>query len=286
MRYPGGLREGLLPACLVTLAFVAGACTADPAPPAEVVAPQSTEHADPLPPPEAPAEPTVPPEAGDVVEVVDDAIDVPPVVAGELPAGDDVTVERIIDGDTIVVTAGERIRLIGIDTPETVHPSKPVECFGPEASAHLASLIPPGTEVRLVYDVERLDRFGRTLAYVWRTDGLDVNAAMVADGYASVYTVPPNVARQEDFLSAQRRAREQDLGLWGADCAAPDIPAPVPPPPAASATQGCDPAYPDVCIPPAPPDLNCGDIPHRRFRVLAPDPHNFDGDGDGIGCQS
>lgn len=216
--------------------------------------------------------------------------------AAALPDGDDVMVERVVDGDTLVVTGDERVRLIGIDTPESVHPSKPVECFGPEAAGHLTELVPAGTTVRLVHDVERHDRYERTLAYVWRADGLDVNRAMVEDGYAMAYTVPPNVDRQQDLLDAQRKAREDERGLWGGCAGELDLPPPAPPAPPGSGeppgdtdpstTGSCHESYPGVCIPPPPPDLDCGDLPHRHVRVLPPDPHNLDGDGDGTGCQS
>jgi micrococcal nuclease len=93
------------------------------------------------------------------------------------------TVVRVIDGDTIVVHIGERdenTRLLGIDTPETHKPNTPVECFGPEASDRMAALLPPGTVVRLVRDVEARDRYGRLLAYVYRDgDGLFVDRTMV-----------------------------------------------------------------------------------------------------------
>ncbi len=211
----------------------------------------------------------------------------PPAVA--LAEGDDTSVESVVDGDTIVIAGGTRVRLIGIDTPETKDPRKPVQCFGLEASAFTSSLLQSGTPVRLVYDVERLDRYGRTLAYVYRrADGLFVNAALVADGYASVATFPPNVAHVEDFTALAADARDANLGLWSA-CAGEPGPAPAAPPPAAappSAGGACDPSYPGVCIPPAPPDLDCGDIADRRFQVLPPDPHRFDGDSDGVGCES
>lgn len=140
-----------------------------------------------------------------------------PSTVGGLPEGDDAAVERIVDGDTLVLAGGTRVRLIGIDTPETKDPRQPVECFGQEASAHLTDLVPTGTPVRLVYDIERQDRFDRTLAYLYRSaDGLFVNAAMVRDGYAAAATFPPNVARAEEFVALQREARERGLGLWGA----------------------------------------------------------------------
>jgi micrococcal nuclease len=207
-------------------------------------------------------------------------------VTRALPAGDDTTVESVTDGDTIRVAGGVRVRLIGIDTPETVDPRTSVQCFGPEASARMKATLPPGTRVRLVHDVERLDRYGRTLAYVYRSnDGEFVNAAMVRDGYASAYTVPPNVAHADEFVALQREARDGNRGLWGA-CPVDAPPAPtqalVTPPPSGS----CDPSYPDVCIPPAPPDLDCGDVSFRRFRVVGSDPHRFDADHDGVGCES
>jgi micrococcal nuclease len=141
-------------------------------------------------------------------------------VVDEVPDGDDAVVVRVVDGDTIIASVGgdeQRVRFIGMDTPESVHPQRAVECFGREASAHTTRLIGPGTAVRLVYDVERTDRFGRTLAYVYRLDdGLFVNLALLLDGYAQVATFPPNVAHVQDFRAAQRAAREADRGLWSA----------------------------------------------------------------------
>ncbi|GIU93334.1 MAG: hypothetical protein KatS3mg011_2240 [Acidimicrobiia bacterium] len=122
-------------------------------------------------------------------------------------------VESITDGDTIVVSGGERIRLIGIDTPEPTRDA----CYAAEATRFVSTLIPPGTGVRLIYDVERVDRYGRTLAYVYRAeDGLFVNAELVARGYAQTLTVPPNVAHTDDFVRLQQQARRAGLGLWGA----------------------------------------------------------------------
>jgi micrococcal nuclease len=197
-----------------------------------------------------------------------------------VPPGDDTTIERVVDGDTIVVAGGVRVRLIGIDTPESVDPRTTVECFGREAARRAAELLPPGAGVRLVYDVERLDRFGRTLAYVYRADGSFVNEALVRDGFAFAFTVPPNVAHAEDFARWQAEAREAGRGLWSAcplgGASATTLPA---------GPGGCDPSYPDACIPPPPPDLDCGDVAPRRFRVVPPDPHRFDGDHDGVGCE-
>ncbi len=135
----------------------------------------------------------------------------------DLPHGEDRVVQRVVDGDTLVVDGGERVRLIGIDTPETKDPRRPVECFGREAAGFAESLLASGTEVRLVFDVEEVDRYDRTLAYVYRLrDGLFVNLELLEEGYAQVFTVPPNVEHADDFRAAARRVREQQRGLWAA----------------------------------------------------------------------
>lgn len=142
----------------------------------------------------------------------------PRPVDGALEAN--AVIERIVDGDTVVVHLGddtEKVRLIGIDTPESVDPRRPVECFGKEASAHLAELIAPNTSVRLEVDAEPRDKYGRLLAYVWRaSDGTFVNLTMVADGYANLLTIAPNVTYRDQFAAAERSAREAGLGLWSA----------------------------------------------------------------------
>jgi micrococcal nuclease len=134
-----------------------------------------------------------------------------------------------VDGDTVVVelaTSTETVRLVGVDTPETVAPGRPVECFGPEAAAHLATLLPPGTEVRLTRDVEPRDRYDRLLAYVHRAaDGLFVNAAQVEAGYADARHYPPNVAHRPHLDAAEHAARAARAGLWGA-CGGPHVAAP------------------------------------------------------------
>lgn len=126
----------------------------------------------------------------------------------------------MVDGDTIVVRLGsseETVRLLGIDTPESVDPRSPVECFGKEAAAHTASLLPPGTEIVLVRDVEARDRYDRLLAYVYRaSDGTFVNLRLVDDGYAALLTYPPNVAHVDDLTAAAADARSQGRGLWSA----------------------------------------------------------------------
>lgn len=141
----------------------------------------------------------------------------PGPAAGDLPAGLDVTVVRVVDGDTIVVSGGERVRLIGVDTPETKDPRRPVGCFGKQASDFTSSLLPAGARVRLVGDVEQRDRYQRLLAYAYRLpDGLFVNAELLRRGFAQVLTIPPNVAHAADFVALSREARDADRGLWGA----------------------------------------------------------------------
>jgi micrococcal nuclease len=147
----------------------------------------------------------------------------PSPASGNLPAGVDVQVRKVVDGDTLEVTGGERIRLIGVDTPETVAEDRPVGCFGKEAGRFTASLVPPGTDVRLVGDVEQRDRYGRLLAYVYRrSDGLFVNAELLRGGYAQLLTIPPNIAHTDEFSALARQAREGSQGLWAACTLLPD----------------------------------------------------------------
>jgi micrococcal nuclease len=135
------------------------------------------------------------------------------------PAGRAEVIE-IVDGDTFVARIGgrdETIRMLGIDTPETKHPTDPVECFGPEATARLEALLPVGTGVRLERDREARDRYGRLLAYVYREpDGLFVNLTMVDGGLAATLSIPPNTAMSDRLASAAARARAAGNGLWGA----------------------------------------------------------------------
>ena len=131
--------------------------------------------------------------------------------------GSSALVTRVVDGDTAHVLLDGRdvtIRFIGIDTPESVAPDQPVECFGPQAADYTTDRL-EGTRVRLEFDVEREDRFGRTLAYVWIGDEL-FNETLVRDGYALVTTFPPNVRYVGRFVAAQRDARERGRGLWRA----------------------------------------------------------------------
>jgi micrococcal nuclease len=155
-----------------------------------------------------------------------------PATFSQEPGGyEEATVRRVVDGDTIDValtgrTDGPgagltqvghvyRIRLLGIDTPETVKPNTPVQCYGHEASAATAALL-QGRRVRLVKDVEETDQYDRLLRYVYIGDEM-ANARLVANGYAYVLTYPPNVRHADLFVALARQAREADVGLWAPD---------------------------------------------------------------------
>jgi endonuclease YncB( thermonuclease family) len=125
-------------------------------------------------------------------------------------------VERVVDGDTFVATIGgrdERVRVIGVDTPETVAPGRPVERYGKEASSFAKHEL-SGMTVRLGGDVEPRDRYDRLLAYVWLPDGTFWNALLAAEGYAQLLTVPPNVAYVDLFRALVAEARTAHRGLW------------------------------------------------------------------------
>lgn len=140
------------------------------------------------------------------------------------------TVTDIVDGDTIVVAIDgreEQVRLLGVDTPETVHPSLPVECFGPEASARLAELAPVGATLRLERDEELRDLYGRLLAYLYAEDGRFVNEQLVAEGYGEAMSIPPNTALTGEIAAAEAEARAAGRGLWsacGEDLPVPSVP--------------------------------------------------------------
>jgi micrococcal nuclease len=121
---------------------------------------------------------------------------------------------RVVDGDTLELDGGERVRLIGVDTPETVDPRRPVQYFGKEASAFTRRLA-QGKTVRLEFDQDTQDRYGRTLAYVYLPDGAFLNAEIIRQGYGHAYTRFP-FRYQAEFLALEREAREQGRGLWAA----------------------------------------------------------------------
>ena len=149
----------------------------------------------------------------------------PPADDG-LPAGT-ARIVSIVDGDTVVIDldgSDERVRLIGIDTPETVHPTRPVECYGAESTDRITELVPPGSVVRLERDVEWRDHFGRLLLYLFRADDdLFVNEALVAEGYAATWHIDPNGAYRSVLGAAEQDARAAGRGLWSA-CGGPGVP--------------------------------------------------------------
>lgn len=187
---------------------------------------------------------------------------------------------KVTDGDTIqVMLNGElvKVRYIGIDTPEMDEP------LGPLASGFNSSLL-ESSQVILIRDESETDRFGRMLAYVIANNRF-VNYELVRSGWANSRAYPPDIACLEVLNEAQALAQSTGVGMWvglptptlGSRSGLPLF-TPVP-------TGHCDPSYPDVCIPPSPPDLNCPDITDRNFRVTGADPHDFDRDGNGFGCE-
>jgi micrococcal nuclease len=183
-------------------------------------------------------------------------------------------VTEVIDGDTIRVTFDDEttatVRYIGIDTPETVHPRRGVDCFGREASARNKELV-ENKRVHLEKDVSETDRYGRLLRYVYLEDGVMVNGTLVSEGYAQVSTFPPDVKYTDQFLQLQREARDANRGLWGA-CGG-QVYTPVPGLPATGR------------------DLDCNDFEYQEdaqavLEADPSDPHRLDGDRDGIACEA
>ena len=127
-------------------------------------------------------------------------------------ANDLVRVKRVIDGDTLLLTNSERVRLIGVDTPETKHPQKPVQHFGKEAYLFTQRMV-EGKEVRIEYDWQKRDKYGRLLAYVYLMDGAFLNAEIIKQGYGFAYTRFP-FKYLEEFRRYEREARENGKGLW------------------------------------------------------------------------
>lgn len=146
-----------------------------------------------------------------------------PQIAGEstntetvIGQGNKITskVIRVVDGDTIELESGQKVRYIGINTPETVHPTKPVECFGHEASAKNKELV-EGKNIELGKDVSETDKYGRLLRYVY-VDGIFVNDYLVREGFANSTSFPPDIKYQGQFLKAEAEARQKNRGLWNA----------------------------------------------------------------------
>ena len=142
--------------------------------------------------------------------------------AAQVPPPTHAVVIETIDGDTIraeISGVRETVRIIGVDTPETKHPTKGVQCFGPEAAAFLAALLPPGTRVRIERDAEARDPYGRLLLYLFverRGVEVSVSHALVAAGMARPLIIEPNVRFRDALVDAAFVAHRNELGLWGA----------------------------------------------------------------------
>jgi endonuclease YncB( thermonuclease family) len=204
------------------------------------------------------------------------------------------TIDHVADGDTVVLTGGETIRLVQIDTPEVYGDT---ECYGRQASALTESILPPGTKVRIATDprLDQHDRDGRTLAYVWKGSSL-VNLRLVREGAAAPYFYSGDEGKYAaQIFKAAVVARNAGRGLWG-HCRKGAVPlrptrgvstGPVNAPRktvAGKSSPNCNPNY-TPCVPNSKDDLNCADVGHP-VKVIGSDPYNLDSDGDGFGCES
>ena len=249
---------GLLARVLLLLtvaSLLLTACTGTETKTIDKTEPQAEEQAEPK---------TPEPEAG------------APKIAKPKASGTEAKVLKVVDGDTIKVSikgTTYNVRYIGIDTPETKHPTKGVEHFGPEASAYNKKLV-GGKTVRLVKDVGNTDKYNRLLRYIYVGD-LFVNAKLVKEGYAHASSYPPDVKYADKFRELERSAKENNKGLWAEKPAAKAEP---------KQDGKCEDGY-SPCVPKYPPDLNCSDI-GKQVEVTGDDPHGLDRDGDGVGCES
>lgn len=188
------------------------------------------------------------------------------------PGARDDVVARVVDGDTVELRELGRVRLIGVDTPE-VHGG--AECYGHEASAFTKGRLPPGTRVTYDWGLERRDRYGRALVYLYRGTSM-FNAELVRRGYALPLTIPPNVDHADRFVGLARRARELGRGLWAEDACADEH---------AGAVVGGPGRRPRN-----PRSARCADFATRaeaqRYYRRNPEATQLDGDGDGRACET
>jgi endonuclease YncB( thermonuclease family) len=221
----------------------------------------------------------------------------PEATFGPIGQTTEATVVRITDGDTIVVAYGGKeykVRYIGMDSPETVDPSSPIQWMGPQATAANAALV-AGKTVFLEKDVSEVDRFNRLLRYVWLTNGTAwtlVNLELVRQGVASAKSYPPDTKYDALYLVAQGEAHRSALGLWGPP---PELPTPAPTPepiivpfvdPEPEPASECHPSY-EPCLPIV-ADMNCPAVRAMGaapVTVIGPDEYRLDGNHDGIGCE-
>jgi micrococcal nuclease len=159
---------------------------------------------------------SVPPDVGMEEEKVPDV-----VLTEQEKLSGVVYAARVVDGDTLVVSVlgkEEKVRLLGIDTPESVDPRKPVQCFGKEAGEHLASIV-MGKKMTLVMDPSQAstDKYDRWLRILQLEDGTDVNKQMITDGYAYEYTYDKPYIRQQEYKQEMENAKLSKRGLWASD---------------------------------------------------------------------
>jgi len=199
-------------------------------------------------------------------------------------------VSSVVDGDTVHVSRQGRdltLRLIGIDTPETVDPTAPVACYGPQASAFAKRRL-TAREVTLELDRSqgRLDRYGRTLAYLWVGQGSRrwlYNLQAIRRGYAVEYTYDQPYAWRGTFRRAQSRAAGARVGLWSPRTCGGDITRPAGPTGTGGGSRGCAPGY-RPCLP-IRNDLDCSQV-GEPVTVTGADQYQLDSDGDGVACES
>jgi micrococcal nuclease len=215
---------------------------------------------------------------------------------------DTYSVVKVLDGDTIDVSIDgktERLRLIGIDTPETVDPRKPVQCFGIEASNKAKDML-AGKKVSLESDSTQgeRDKYDRLLRYVFLEDGTNFNLMMIKEGYAHEYTFGVPYKYQSAFKQAQKDAEARNKGLWDSE-ACEKKPTPTPAiaptpikliPKQEETSSQCHPSY-SGCLNPNASDYDCsggkGDGPYYTgaVQVIGPDVFRLDRDGDGWACE-
>ena len=192
---------------------------------------------------------------------------------GPIPV--DYMITEIIDGDTVKVN-GESVRFALASAPELNEPN------GIEARQFIANLCPPGTFVSVDEDDGQPGgSYGRMLAVIY-CEGKNLNSELLDAGLGVISTEFCAVSEFANDPWAQKHG----CSVKPKTTIESSIPKSIPPIPESKSNQVCDPSYPTVCIAPYPPDLDCGDIPHKKFKVLQPDPHGFDRDKDGIGCES
>lgn len=292
------------------VAMTVGGALADPATQAPEAAEPASEAAVATPPVETPTSSPTPVPTSQSVQPPR-----PHGVPGRAQAG---VVERVVDGDTLWVRIDEpggplaaaathQIRVLEIDSPETKHPQRGIECWGSEATAFANRTLPIGFTVYLLADEEETDRYGRFLRYVWTNSGRFYNEHAVRQGFARAVLYEPNDAYIDLMRAAEAEARAANRGMWGPPCdydaspppgpvpglasappkpAAPPRRAPKPTPKPPGPAGGCDPNYRGACVPTYPPHVDCGDIAAQDFQSVGPDPHGLDGDNDGVACES